>query len=300
MRIATNLFYDRASSAMGALTARGEALQTQIATGKRLTAPSSDAAAYRQLAGIRRAATDQVQDAANVTLAQSLLSASDTALAAIETQLQRASELAIQGSSGTLSAVQRETIASELDAIVEDLMKLANSTDSRGSPLFSGAGEAAPYVKANDGTIGYTGSGEAGAIPIGGGSTIHATTSGARIFGNIDAAAGGTSDMFAILQGLSTTLRSGGNTTAAITDVKTTLGSVGDARASLGARAARLELESDRLGEVAVTREITRSALEDTDVTAAITELQKTLTVLQATQASFSKLSSLSLFNYLR
>ena len=35
-------------------------------------------------------------------------------------------------------------------------------------------------------------------------------------------------------------------------------------------------------------------------MTATITELQKTLTVLQATQASFSKLTQLSLFNYLR
>jgi flagellar hook-associated protein 3 FlgL len=41
-------------------------------------------------------------------------------------------------------------------------------------------------------------------------------------------------------------------------------------------------------------------ALEDTDVTTAVTQLQKTLTILQATQASFTKLTSLSLFDYLR
>ena len=52
--------------------------------------------------------------------------------------------------------------------------------------------------------------------------------------------------------------------------------------------------------DAATTRETERSGLEDTDVTAAITELQKTMTVLQATQASFSKLSSLSLFDYLK
>ncbi len=32
----------------------------------------------------------------------------------------------------------------------------------------------------------------------------------------------------------------------------------------------------------------------------AITELQKTMTILSATQASFSKLSQLSLFDYIR
>ena len=52
--------------------------------------------------------------------------------------------------------------------------------------------------------------------------------------------------------------------------------------------------------DVATDREATRSALEDTDVTAAITNLQKTMTILQATQASFTKLASLSLFDYLK
>ena len=43
-----------------------------------------------------------------------------------------------------------------------------------------------------------------------------------------------------------------------------------------------------------------RSSLEDVDVTQAYTELSKTMTILTATQTSFSKLSQLSLFNYLR
>ena len=51
---------------------------------------------------------------------------------------------------------------------------------------------------------------------------------------------------------------------------------------------------------LATDREITRSSIEDTDVTQAITELQKTMTILSAAQASFTKLSNLSLFDYLR
>ena len=47
-------------------------------------------------------------------------------------------------------------------------------------------------------------------------------------------------------------------------------------------------------------REITRQSIEDVDVTQAITDLQKTMTILSAAQSSFSKLSSLSLFNYLK
>ncbi len=300
MRISTSLFYDRASTAMASLTKQADALQTAIATGKKLAAPSSDAIAYRQLSGLSRAATDATQDGANVTLASALLTASDTALGQIETQLQRASELAVRAGNGTLNQTERTAFAQELDAIVEDLVRLANSTDSRGGPLFSGSSEAVPYAIQPDGSVAYSGTGEASAIPIGTGASIHATTSGEQVFDGIPVKAGGTSDMFAIVRGLADRLRGGGGGGDAAADLKSALTSISDARASIGARGARLELETARLASAAETREVTRSGLEDTDIAATVTELQKTLTVLQATQASFTKLTQLSLFDYLR
>src|SRR3546814_5791223 len=60
-------------------------------------------------------------------------------------------------------------------------------------------------------------------------------------------------------------------------------------RASIGARGARIDLEQTRAADAGAAREIDRSAIEDTDITAAITELQKTMTILQATQASRSE-----------
>ena len=71
-------------------------------------------------------------------------------------------------------------------------------------------------------------------------------------------------------------------------------------QASLGARANRVEVDQAALKQAGIDREATRSGLEDTDVTATITELQKTMTILQATQASFTKLQGLSLFDYLK
>lgn len=298
MRISTSQVFDRATRTMGSLTVAADNLQTRIATGKRLTAPSDDAVAYRQLTGLRRATADEKQDASNLALASSLLSASDTALDGVEAQLQRANELAIQATTGTLPLAQKAVIAVQIEAIRDDIVRLANSTDSRGSPLFSGSSEATPYVQASDGSVSYSGVGEAAPIPLGDG-TIQATTSGARIFGNITTV-GGPSDVFAVLSNLAAGLRAGADTGTAITDIRSTLTAVGDARASIGARGARVELEIARMGDAAVNREETRVALEDTDIPATVTELQKTLTVLQATQASFTKLSSLSLFDYLR
>lgn len=299
MRIASSLFYNQATTTLGTLSERAGELQTQISTGKKLTAPSSDAVAYRQLSNVTRTGADATQDAKNVTLASTLLSASDATLGDIEEQLQQARELAIQANSGTLPADQKKTIASALDAMIEDLLKLVNTRDTSGAPLFGGASGDTAYTQAADGTISYAGTGTPGAIPIGEGSSLRATITGEEVFDNLPKADGTTTDMFKVLQDLSASLKTGGDAGTAIDDLKTALDSVGNARASLGARGARLDLEQQRLTNAAAAREETRSSLEDTDVTAAVIELQKTMTVLQATQASFSKLTSLSLFNYL-
>lgn len=300
MRVASSLIFDRSRDLMSSLSAQADRLNTQLATNKRIQAPSDDAAAYRALTQLKRQAADDEAENSNIDLANALLSASATALGGVEAQLVRVREIAISAGSATLTPEQKGSLAAELDVITEDLLRIANTTDSRGSPLFSGASIDPPYARQSNGSISYTGSGQAGPIPIGDGRTIDATTSGDTIFSGIPVAAGGTSDMFAILASMSATLKADGAIGTAAADVQAIANSVSNARASIGARGARLELEQSRLQDLALTREQARQKIEDTDVAATITELQKTLTVLQATQASFSKLTALSLFNYLR
>ena len=72
------------------------------------------------------------------------------------------------------------------------------------------------------------------------------------------------------------------------------------AAGSSGRRGGHSARGTRRRQNAAAARESDRTELEDTDLSAAITELQKQMTILSATQASFSKLSSLSLFAYLR
>lgn len=296
MRIPTQGVFDRGAAAMSLLSETADRLQTQISTGKRFTQPSEDAAAWRQLVGIKRTSGNEAADAANVTLAQNLLAASDSTLGSVFDQLVRARELATQAANGTLSDSQKQSFATELEAMVEDLFKLANTTDVRGQPLFGGSSGDVAYVQATPGgPITFVGTGEPPAIPIGEGATVAPTTRGDRAFGN----------MFAVVQGLADAIRTGGPTSLAasqnaLTTLRTAIDGVSDARASIGARASRMDLEAQRLSESSLNREATRAALEDTDVSTAITQLQKTLTVLQATQASFTKLTSLSLFDYLR
>ncbi|MBM3927835.1 MAG: flagellar hook-associated protein 3 [Sphingomonadales bacterium] len=307
MRVATSLQYDRLRDRMSALSGKADSLNNQLATTKRILTPSDDAAGYRALTALKRAGANSDAELTNVNLATSLLDSSSTALASVESQLSRVKAIAISAGSSTLSPDQRVALAAEIDVILEDLVRLANTTDSRGTPLFSGDSVKTPYVitpagaSAADGTVTFTGAGEAGQIPIGDGRTIAATSSGETIFGNIPLKAGGApGDMFSIVKSLSDKLKTGVPVTDDTVDIQSAMTSVLNAQTSIGARGARLELEKTRLEDLALTRETERSSIEDVDIAATITELKKVMTVLDATQASFGKLTSLNLFNYLR
>lgn len=297
MRISSSLFYDRSADAMARLSSRADALQTQIATGKRLASPSDDSSAYSRLQLIARDTADARATASNLDTAAAVLAQADSTLTDIAAQIQRASELAIRARSGTNDATSLAAIADEIDAIRDQLAALGNATDARGQPLFGGrAGEAAVTLDANG--VATFASTSPSAIPTQSGQSVQPSESAQRVF-----AFGGT-DLFATLADLSAALRAGTDVPAAAGQAITDLGRASTqaltVQASLGARAARVELEQAALSAADIDREAARSAIEDTDITAAITELQKTMTVLQATQASFAKLQGLTLFDYLR
>lgn len=306
MQIATSLFYDRSASTMNALSAKADSLQTQIATTKRFSAPSQDSVAYQRLAGLTRDTANDKAYAANLGTATSVLKQGDTSLTAITDQLQTATTLVTQAKNGTLNAANRKAIGEQIAGIVATLTSLANAKDARGQALFGG-GDGTTAVS-TDGSYTLATKPVSG-IPIGEGQSVQANETAARIFtvgGQVkaDGTIEGGTNTLAMLSAIATALQSDDFSPSSLS---TSLGDIGAAtdqvstvQASLGARAARVDMESSRLADVAVDREATRSGLEDTDITSAVVELQKTMTVLSATQASFSKLSALSLFDYLR
>lgn len=287
---------------MANLNKQADTLQTQIATGSKIQAPSDSAAGWHQLAGLKRAGADDKTYDANIKSAQGLLAETESALDAVTTQLQRAKAMAVQANSGTMTPEGRAAILKDVDAIISDLMGVANGKDSRGYPLFGGASGEAAFARQADGSISYVGGTDPATIPVGDGVSIAATETGARAFGGI-AGKDGPTDMFAILTAFAAALAPdapAGGVDTAMTDLDAALAQVDTTRASVGARAFRMDLEAERITDAGITREARRSGIEDVDTSDAIAQLQKTLTVLQATQASFSKLTSLSLFDYLR
>ncbi|MEH3045741.1 flagellin N-terminal helical domain-containing protein [Sphingomonas adhaesiva] len=298
MQISSNLMFDRSATRMSTLMATATKLQTQIATGKKINTPSENVAVAQQIAEFDRKDADAAAYATNLKLSESLLKQSDATLGSITDQLQRATDLVTQAATGTLSDANRKVIGGELSAVVDALVGLGNTKDLRGQPLFGSASGTDAVIRNADGSFTYNTAPKLSEIPIGDGVSIQATETASRVF---NSSAG---DTLAMLAQLATALQTGTDQSGAARDALAPLKAAGEqvsiVQASVGARAARVDLQQGLLDNANLDRAELRSSMEDVDVTEAYAELSKTLTILNATQQSFSKLSQLSLFNYLR
>lgn len=329
MQISTASFYNRSTTQMSKLNSDLNRLNTELST-KRLTVASQDSTSWMLLGGIKKDDADSAAFRANITLSRGLLAQSDTALANTDERLVRVRELATRASNETLNDKDKLSIATELNEIRDGLLAIANSRDVRGHPVFGGTGDTAFTSDPTTGAVSYTGNASVANVRIGESSNIQVGLDGRRVFGG-DPATPGAVDIFAMIDDLTKAMsisfteapvdpaappvdpsavppfdpavpraEFATKIRAALTQLDTAEAQVTSARASLGARAARLEIESSQLDTIGLDREEARSALEDTDIPTTMVEFQKTLTILNATQASISKLAGLSLFNYLK
>ncbi|WP_294196612.1 flagellin [uncultured Sphingomonas sp.] len=298
MQIASSLMFDRSAARMGSLMSTAVKLQTQIATGKKFTSPSENVSVGQQLAEFDRKNIDAQAYTSNMNMSSSLLSQADTTLSSITEQMQRATELTVRAGNGSLSVQDRKVIGDEMKAIVDTLVGLGNVSDSNGRSLFGSAAGTPAITKNPDGTFLYNTAPALSEVPIADNMTIQPTETAARIF---QSPAG---DTLAILTQLATALQQGDATGESARNMLDKVNSATDqisiVQSSIGARAARVDLQQTLQENVSADREELRSSLEDTDMTSAAAEFAKTMTILNATQASFSKLSQLSLFSYLR
>ncbi len=290
---------------MSSLSAAVETLQGQIATGKRVVAPADDPVAFTRAAVLRRADTAAQASQRGIDAASRRLTATDIALEGITNIVQRARELALAGSNGTLSAADRGILATEVTELRDQFSGLAEARGSDGERLFGGAAADRPaYGIDSNGVMVWQGAGPAPAVEVGG-ALVASGIDGPQAFGSNDAATG-AQDLFATLTSLQASLRqpdkvlreAGMATTLDQLDSHVTR--LATARATAGARLARLETEAERIAKSSLATQTDLSKLESLDMAEAIARLQRLLTVLQATQGSFVATTKLSLWDQLR
>jgi len=135
--------------------------ELQLATGRRILAPSDDPQAAKTILDLNHAVDINQQYQANADVATSRQSLEETVLASVTTLLQRVRELAIQANGGALNNEDRVAIAAEVRERLAELLGLGNSQDANGEYLFGGyKTNTQPF--SSDGTGGFTYDGDQG------------------------------------------------------------------------------------------------------------------------------------------
>lgn len=299
----TRASYDRFNLDMGKLREQAEALRTAISSGQRLERASQDPVAAARLRSLARTEASTAVDQDNAARASSDLTLADQALEGFTDRIFRLKELATQAANGTLNPQQRSGIAQEIRQIHSELLGLANSRDSSGHALFGGEGTGAAYVLDAGGNAVYAGTASAAELWLGEAQGVTRGVTGPE-FLNFTVA-GAPSDLFAVVRTLGEALGGAATDPAqaardAMSALDSGLEAITTQQTVIGGRLNWIELSTHRAVQKSELRAQEQEQVGGTDLTQAVSRLQQTMTVLEATQASFARLSSLSLFDFLR
>lgn len=304
MRVSTQMLFENGAARLGDLQSGLMRTQQQIATGRRMLAPSDDPVGAAQALEISQSQAINAQHGVNRLQAKSALGLVEDTLGSVTSLLQDVKTTIVAAGNGALTNTERGFVASELRGRFEQLLGLANTRDGMGNYMFSGYQTATPAFVEVPGGAQYQGDPGQRLIQVDANRQMAINVPGQTVF------QGGGQDIFATLDTLITLLQTpvvdaasqaaldaGLGTANASLD--TALDNVLTVRASIGARLQELDA-FDNLGEDRNIRySETLSALQDLDYTEALTRLSQQQITLEAAQRSFVSVSGLSLFNYL-
>jgi len=306
MRISTAQMQDRGVSAMLERQSELSKTQQQVATGKRILVPSDDVLGSTQVLAFNKVIDTYTQFQENSGVAESRIQQEEVALTQTIDMLQRVNELAVQGNNPTLGANERSLIAVEVRAILDELVSVANTTDSNSEYIFSGFNVDTPpisvaEVPAGSGLFTYSYTGDLGQrnVQIGDARFIANGDNGQDVFMNVPVSGGGTQNIFETVEQLAVSLEANTTTSAVPADISLAMDNFAAFRAQTGARLNAIDSNRAFNEEIVLQGQRTLSSIEDLDFAEAVSRLNLQLTGLQASQQSFTRIQNLSLFNFL-
>lgn len=300
MRITNNMM---ASSQITSIQSNMDAMmkaQTQVSTGLRFQNASDDPSAATQVMGTKSSLRALAQYQSNVSAATNRANTEDSVLQQISTLLDRVKQLGVSQATDTATAQTRATANSEIQQIFGQLVTLGN-TKVNGEYLFGGdQSTTAPFGSSGAGaTLDYSTTNPQGqrAVAIGDGQTIAATHNGTQVFvssGVLDA----VKQMARAMDPNSATYGQAG-ITAAMNSIDGADGNVQTLVGQVGANETQLTSTTQNLTALESNVTTLQSNLQEVDLEQAMTELTSRQTAYQAAMLAMSKVSDLTLTNYL-
>lgn len=302
MQVSTRQFFQAQNENMADLKTDVSKIQQKISTGKTLEIPSDDPVAFSDGARLKHQLAKFNQYNRNMTNLLQRIDAEEAALSDATNILTRITELSLQGANDTLSAKDRKIVAREIEQLRESLIQLANVKDNSELAIFGGyKGNVAPFVEDQNGNVMFVGDTNVQNVEIADGVETKANGNGFEIFMQVRVAgAKRVNSVFQLVSDVINKLNAGESCSEEIAGVRAALEQVNIAQMVAGTRIAKISRQQESLATVQLQAKTMLSAVEDTDIEKAVSELKQKMLSLDASQASFVKIVDLSLFNYLR
>lgn len=282
--------------------------QMQIASGKKLLAPSDDPVAAGRIINLKQNIAQNEQYQSAISSSRNRLSMEEGVLKNAGDALQRLNELGIQGLNDANSASDRAAIADEMEQLGKQLLGLSNTQTLNGDYMFAGFKSAtAPFSKdaSNPGAYNYSGDSNLRSIQIDKSRQIVDSDTGIDVFGtptgNAGAvpAPGSIDNIFEAIDKFAADLRANKPDSGSLDDIKRSLDKVINVRTSVGIRLNALDKQEEINGDATLEMQSILSQTEDLDYAEAISQFSQQTMSLQAAQQTFSQIKKLTLFNYL-
>lgn len=191
MRLSTSWMYQKSINTMLDQQSALAATQNQVTTQKRINVASDDPAGAGQVVSLNHILDANAQYSSTIDSANSRLATEQTSLTSVNNVLDSARSLALQGINGSLAGSDRQAVATQLTQLRDQLVQLANTTDSNGNALFGGTStNTTPFEKNADGSISYAGNSGQLMAAIGPGLKTATGDAGDALFMNIAAGNG--------------------------------------------------------------------------------------------------------------
>ncbi|MBB5608713.1 MULTISPECIES: flagellar hook-associated protein FlgL [unclassified Janthinobacterium] len=184
MRISTRMIYDAGSSQLNTLQGALNRTQMQLSANRRNLTPADDPIASARALEVTQSQSINTQFVTNRSNAKNFLSQEDLALGSTTSLIADVQELVVKAGNPALKDVDRQSLATELQGRLTDLMGIANTSDNAGGYLFGGyKSSTQPFSQTAAGAI-YVGDQGQRQLQVGSSRYLPTSDSGAAVFEN--------------------------------------------------------------------------------------------------------------------
>lgn len=301
MKISNQQLFDNSVTQINQLHSTVADLQAKIGQGTQLLRPSDDATQTALIQRLESARNRQDVYLSTLDVASTRLDLEETAITTAADMLMRMKELALMASDGSVTDTDVSAIRLEAQELRDSLLSIVNEQDLNGNYVFSGSNVTSPAFTETAGVVTYTGNDQTITVAISENRRIELNRPGNEIFSSVDRG-GVDADFFTVLDDFITALDNSDavGIDTGLTEVSELYDNMSVSLVDIGSRQKTVLDHRDTINETKLRYDLMLTSEKELDYTAAITDLTAEMLALESAQASFAKISQLSLFDYIR